>query len=270
MRVLKKEFTYKLSDKFIFAFLGDFHVGNVSSDIDLIKRIVERLVEDKAYVFLMGDYADAIVPDGDHRFDMRQIDKKMVLPKEQYDAVYEILKPLKGRILAVLTGNHDEMLAQRHYHDWVDELAQRLEAPYGTMCTFYRLGFKVANRHMGRRRFDILLHHGYFTGRTKSGVLKRVQDMNQMFEADLYAMGHVHQKDFATDTILTVDRGLGVSEKRRYYVLSGCFLKSYKKDGLSGYAEKRMYRPSDLGCMGIEMSIRQNNDCIEVRPVEYR
>jgi hypothetical protein len=82
--------------------------------------------------------------------------------------------------------------------------------------------------------------------------------MRNIFEADVYAMGHVHELAFTTTQKLYVDRKLHIAEKIQYYILTGGFLRGYCPNSTS-YIEKKMLRPTRLGSAKISITPFHNN-----------
>lgn len=245
MRVIKKIIRYsKPSDNFLIAFTGDWHIGHVGVEFEYLQRALTWIRENKAFWVGMGDWAHAIVPyPTEKRFDFEELDPQFLTPDEQYGKVYELLKPIRKTGLMVLTGNHDDVLRRRNYHDFVDVLSLKLNVPYVGISGFLRLVFK-RGRH--KQKLDIFAHHGYFGGRTKAGKIRRVTDMADLFDADVYAMGHVHEIDHTTNTRLYVDNRLNVQEKVQHFFVTGSFLRGYIPN-CSTYVERAMLKPTRLG-----------------------
>jgi hypothetical protein len=266
MRQLKKNIICNSkADIFEIVFIGDIHVGHRNAELKIFKNVL-NYVQDHENTFWigMGDYADAIVPRDEKRFDYDAVDRRFLTPEEQYNFIYDSFKPIADKCLVLLTGNHDDMLREKYYHDWVDELAYRLNIPYGSLDTYLRLIF-VSNKSC--RTINFYIHHGYFTGRTKSGQINRVEDMRNIFEdAKVYAMGHVHELAFTTTQALYNNRSMKTCENVRYYILTGGFLRGYVGNSFS-YIEKRMLRPTRLGSAKISIKPFQNGG-IRIEPGE--
>jgi len=245
MRKLKKIVDCKKSESFEILFIGDVHVGHKNAELKIFKNVVDYVKShENAFWIGMGDYADAVVPKDEKRFDFDMIDKRFLTPEEQYNYIYESFKPIADKCIILLTGNHDDVLREKYYHDWVDELAYKLNVPYGGINAYIRLIFNYDN---SCRTINIYVHHGYFTGRTKSGQINRVEDMRNIFEdAKIYAMGHVHELAFTTTQALYLNKNMKVCENVRYFILTGGFLRGYVENSIS-YIEKRMLKPTRLG-----------------------
>jgi len=249
MQVLKHIIPYqKQSESFYIAFIGDTHIGHRTVDWPTLKRVLNWIRENKAFWIGMGDWAHAIAPHpNERRFDLDELDPQFLTPEQQYKKVYELLEPIRRQGLMILTGNHDDVLRRRHYHDFVDALAYKLGVAYAGYDGFLRLVFK-RGRH--RQRLDIYAHHGFYGGRTKTGKINRLTDMANLFEADVYAMGHVHEIDHTTNVRLYVDSRLHVQEKVQHFLVTGGFIRGYVPN-CHTYIERRMLRPTRLGSIAL-------------------
>lgn len=250
MNVLKVQIPYtsRKDQPFSIAFIGDWHIGHKTVEWDCLKRTLKWIEQNDAYWIGMGDYCQAIVPSpNESRFDIREFDVQLIHPDDQYRKAEELLKPITKKGLMMLTGNHDDVLRRHHYHDFVDTMAHNLGVPYVGISGFLRLSFK---RLESISKLDLYCHHGYFGGRTKGGKIKRVTEMANIFEADVYAMGHVHEIDHTTTVRLFVDKAGKVKEKVRHFLVTGGFIRGYVEN-TGTYIERAMYPPTRIGSLAL-------------------
>jgi len=234
------------------AFEGLIYIGNKTVEWNRLSKVLNWIEENEAYWVFMGDACDAIMPHPmEKRLDLDELDPNFYTPKLQYQKFYELLEPIKKQGLMILAGNHDDTLRRRHYHDYVDEKAHMIGVPYACgLSGFLRLVFK---RIKSKRRFDVYCHHGYSTARTKGAKINRVEDMADMFEADIYVMGHVHEIIHTAKTVMTVKNNLVEEEKVTHFLLSGGFIRGYV-DKHQTYIERKMLKPTRLGSIGVEIT----------------
>lgn len=224
--------------------LGDLHVGNKAADKRKIEKTIKFIVSNVDYWIGMGDYCDAIAPHPDEkRFDFEALDRELLTPDEQYNYIYNLFYPIRQTCLGLLSGNHDYVLSQRNNHAFVDELAAKLGVKPLGYSSFLRFKFQ---RDQHRTTIDLFAHHGFYSGRTKGGKINRVRTLDQIFDADIYCMAHVH--DFNPDfrPYLKVDNHMHIIEERKYYVLTGGFLRGWFDD-VTTYVERGMFAPTTLG-----------------------
>ena len=191
---------------------------------------------------------DCIVTGDDRRFDWETLDRELATPDEQVDWLSTELQPIADKCLGLLKGNHEYELQRRENHDYVKDIARNLDTEVWGYSAFLRFRF---NRDRHRTKFDVFMHHGKTAARTKGGKINKVRSMDQIFEADVYCMAHVHDIEADVRPFLTVDNKLNIVEKRNLYVLTGGFLRGYIAD-VSTYVERGMYAPTTLGGVFLE------------------
>jgi len=234
---------------------SDFHIGNKAADKSAIERTVKWIGEYADYWFGVGDYCDCIVPSMEEkRFDFEALDRELATPDEQYAWVREVLEPIKHKCLGLMQGNHDYVLYKRHGHNHVQELCDKLGVPYLGYSCFLRFRFA---RQKHRTTVNMFAHHGHYSGRTKGGKINKARTLDQIFDADIYCMAHVHDMNPDIRPFLKFDNHGNVIEDRKYYVLTGGYLRGYV-NGVTTYVERGMFAPTQLGSMAIIMFPEKN------------
>ena len=251
----------KPSAEFILAWLGDAHIGNKGTDK---KKFTKQIDWVKTYCNAwigMGDWADAIVNSDSKRFNWKSLDRDLFTPDRQYKWIEEQLKPIASKCATFMTGNHDYALEQYHQHDYCTELAEDLDimdysmpvdkdddGMYAQCAGITRFKF---NRTTGnqRRRFDVFSHHGRANPKTLGGKLNAVRNLSNVYrEAEIYAMGHTHVAHSFYEPYIHADNNMNIVEKRKYFVLTGGFLKGWEKN-IENYVQKGAMAPANLGGM---------------------
>lgn len=248
-------------------FVGDIHEGNALVSHHGIAKMV-KIIKKKAAnrVVLMGDLADAI-EHTDKRYSRTTLDEKTPVPLLQYQAVVEMLKPLRGRILCALEGNHDYGIAERFGDMVADYVCRELQTEYGTYMAKLSicapaggLMYKVFVTHGGRS----ITSCADDPIRVRSNLCLRLKRLlrHQAGDAVIMGMGHAHKllvqppvaELYLTDDADRVRENYTAAEQTgkyihpdlRYYFCSGSFLKG-QGDGISGYAERKQYDPTEIG-----------------------
>ena len=91
--------------------MGDIHEGRIGVAHSKLQEAVDMIAADKgSFVALMGDQVEAIVPH-DKRFSPAEQDGKYKRTSEQCKALAEYLRPIKGKIISILNGNHEEKVS---------------------------------------------------------------------------------------------------------------------------------------------------------------
>lgn len=253
MEIGSKRFNLGVNEKINIYFLGDIHEGNCNSDEGALAEAVNIIKTDPAgYWIGMGDYIEAITHTGDKRFDPLSISKKYNindlkdLPYRQAEAAYKKLKPIEDKCLALVAGNHEEKYSQynssnvyRRFIDMFQTSAHKDGKPPFTVgyVGFYNLNIKTyVNRTVV---VGIALNHGVGGGGYLEGY--KTNKLHQVFKymhADINAMGHVHQLDANQKVIITCSSRDKIKRQKRFWLTSGCFLRSYVEGNTNYYEAK--------------------------------
>jgi UDP-2,3-diacylglucosamine pyrophosphatase LpxH/predicted RNA-binding Zn-ribbon protein involved in translation (DUF1610 family) len=194
--------------------IGDVHVGAPRGQCDMEKferelSYIERT--DNCYMIGMGDLMDCaqkMVSKGPNLF------ASSLMPMEQVSLIEEKLRPLakKGKIIGLLTGNHEEWIMHSTGIQVMSMIAKNLGVTYlGHACDI--------NIQLRDQFYTLYALHGSGNAQLKHTKLGRLINVSKDIFADCCIMGHVHQ--------LGVTKGgkyqLGNTSKS-YYVLTGHFL----------------------------------------------
>ena len=242
--------------------VGDCHLGNVGCSTDHLRADIERIRKDPlARALLMGDLADYI-GQTDKRWDAATItprarvkdlaDWGMYLSK----LVVQTFAPIAGKIIGALSGNHEATFQARQAqqcHAWTcQELGIR---DLGYSC-FLDLCFsrRTPGSKTGKtRRYRLFCHHGAGAASSAGGKINRLMAFMMANEADLFLVGHVHEKDVKrTETLSANDTCTALTSCKKLGVFTGTYLRTYHEGTNAGYGERAGYRPVPLGCSLVE------------------
>ena len=203
---------------------GDLHLGYNCFNLEKAEKVVEFIEQKEAYWLGMGDYIDNTPPS--HRYYITG--RATMTVQEEVFAFVDLIEPIKDRCIGLLYGNH-EVRTLREEFDPVLQIAKmigKIELAKG-----YTYAFDFAGR-------KIFAAHGNTSSSTKSYRIKKLLDLANLSDADVYLMGHVHEIDHFRDAIMTAE-GL----KERLFVFTGSFVE-YK----NSYAEEKLLKPTPTGC----------------------
>ena len=271
--------------------IADIHDGNVGCDHKLLAEDLGKIKADPfALWFGLGDYCDYIGAD-DRRCDWETLD----IPARDLGRLGTVLRernearfgPIADKCGGLLMGNHEwnymNLKQQMELHH---TLCHNLEVPnlgYSALvdlsfirCAGYHSKPRMVVARFGEKRpgngdvttFRLYMHHGWGTARTAGAKIKKLVDGMSAFEADLYAMAHVH----AEESVHRMTR-LGANESctkaiqiQKLGVLTGSYLRTYKQ-GVTGYGERGGYPPSCLGAVQFQIKpfTREANASVGIR-----
>lgn len=232
---------------------GDTHLGTLSVDEDRLRRdIVDTKETGRPWVHV-GDVIDGIIT-GDRRFN--EFYKRNLAPwawtafqggkliQAQWDRFEELFEPIWTQGIVALSGDgkHNEM---KDVSDCFATVLETWTMPGGFPACFYVPTFK-RGQSTAKRSCPIMLHHGWFTGRTRScKVINLERALAQFPQVWAFICGHGHDKVPARVNSLIFEDGK-VTERIRRAGMTGAYLRTYA-DKTVGYGEIKGYPPVALG-----------------------
>ena len=232
---------------------SDTHFATESVDEDKLKAdIADTKATGRPWVHL-GDVIDGIIP-GDRRWNENY--KRSLAPwawkahqesrliEAEWERFAELFSPIASQGVVVLSGDgkHNEMgdIADCFHNtisDWGVE--------GGFPACFYEITFNRGGS-TSRRTVHLMLHHGYFAGRTNSNkVVNLERALNQFPDTHAFICGHGHNK-VATRIDALIVEGKKITQRVRRGAMTGSYLKTYAQD-VCGYGEIKGYPASGLG-----------------------
>jgi len=258
-----QHYTVKGND-FVFVNFADLHWGHKNVDKPMIESVIKWIKTHKCYWLGGGDYGDSIIPN-DRRFDWRSLDEEYKTPQLQYEKIERLFKPIAKKCLGVLDGNHDIHHWKQHQHNYVEELAKRLNVPYLTISAYLRLYFEQHDAN-----FNIYAHHGWTGARTAGGRINRIYDLYNTFPMlDLYIMNHIHALGMdEKKTSLYIGKDNKIHDKISHFLFGGSFLRGYVVNQVS-YVEEKTYVPTTLGSPVLKITPKQGKHAVNFL-IEYK
>lgn len=207
-------------------FFGDLHLGSPQCDEQKAKAMLDYCLTNNVYVLLMGDLIE-----NSTRFSVGAgIYEQLEVAQSQHERIVEWLRPLvdKGLILGSLSGNHEDRTYQLSGVNIAKALCRELKIPYlGSACWNHW--------RVGNETYSVYALHGASGSRYVYTKLKALVDISHSFDADILAMGHVHECADTSQLVQVYDaRRKTVIEHKKYLLVTGHYL-SY--DGSYGQAK---------------------------------
>lgn len=221
-------------------FWGDVHYGSRECDRQKAKAMLDYCLENKCYIFLMGDLLEAATRSSVGAGVYQQI----MNPQEQLETMVEWLTPLaeKNLILGALIGNHEFRIEKDTSINVMKVLCSMLKIPYlGSACwNLWRVN---------GQSYKIYTLHGSTGSKFLHTKLKAITDISHSFNANLIAMGHVHELDDAAQIVQDVNKSARtVTEKKKMLVITGHYLK-YDRS----YAQTKGYPIGKMGSPKVKL-----------------
>ena len=266
MRNLFTHHEFKINEKaFTLWLFGDIHFGTTSFDEDRFDWFLKRAADSpNPYYLGMGDYTDFASMSENKKLKAMDLhdttnEKLDNMAISDNKLIADKCKQMRGRLIGLIGGNHQFLLTSGKLSD--EDLSERLGTAYLGWLSIISLAFP-SDKHSGTR-CNIFACHGKGGGKLIGSSINAIDDMTKVINnADIYCMGHDHQRSATPKTVLSLstNSGLSLKQKRQFLVRSGSFQKSYEKDK-SGFAQGRIMRPADLGAVRLNISThRDKND----------
>ena len=222
--------------------LSDLHLGDAHCDNKLIRACIDRIQQDdNMYTVLDGDLMNTAIAGS-----KSDVYGETMPPMEQLEKCAEIFQPLAdaGKILAILTGNHEERIARSVGVNMTQVMAKQLGLSdvYSATSTLLLLRFGTSKRQEGRMQvYSLYINHGNGGGGRRAGSkINAMEDMAKIITADVYIMGHTHQPASFRKCHYTVNpSNQTVSLREQLFVNTAAFL-----DWDGSYGDRAGYQPN--------------------------
>jgi len=236
--------------------VGDVHLGSRACSLNRFKETIKAIDADpKALWIGMGDYAEYI-GFKDKRFDPAGIsDDIKVSDLGKIGSVHQhmfmdLVYPIRKKCVGLLKGNHEERYEHHTHSEHMHaEMCEKLGVKDLGYSCFVDLIFRTRSQDY---KFRVVAHHGAGYASTTGGkVNKLIRFMNDFPLADVFIMGHVHQKLQHSRPIISANEDCTkLVEINQLGVVSGSYLKTYS-EGAATYGEMKGYSPVALGSSAI-------------------
>lgn len=209
--------------------IGDAHSGDEWCDEQLLKDIIKYVLEKPyRFVILNGDLINnAIKTSVSDNYGTND-------PEYEIGHIARLFMPIKDRILAMGSGNHEERTLKLTGIDPSRYIAVRLgiEERYASnsFLLFVSVGRSQTHRpsHSSPRKqvYKIFVQHGYGGGKKNGSKLNNLNSSDSIVaDADLYIMGHTHTPIAnVMSTFLCDQSNRQVYRHNKYYLMHNAYL----------------------------------------------
>lgn len=217
--------------------LADLHIGDAMCNYrDILAELEYIQNTPNCYCILDGDLMDTAI-----KSSIGDTYGANLQPMEQLQACVKLFSPIKDKILAVTSGNHENRVYKQ---DGVDltalmcsqlGIANRYTAT--TAILYIRFGFD--HKHQRKQCYTLYMTHGAGGGRKEGGKIQRLADLATIVDADIYLMAHVHQPAAFRNTFFRADpRNNAINKAEHLFVNTAAWL------DYGGYGDRMGYKPA--------------------------
>lgn len=231
--------------------LSDLHYGDPNADERLIKSLIQRIADDPdCYTVLAGDLLNTAVQGGksDAKAEKRRI-------TEQLSEMAEMLRPIAGKILAAVSGNHEERAYKLADIDLTELLMTMLGRGKFYRPTSALVYLRTHKPTGGRLIYSMYINHGHGGGGRRAGSkVNALEDLGFVIDADILIAGHSHLPAVIRKSHLRCcPQTFSVDQHEQVFVNLASALK------YGGYGERGGYQPPSNRYPVIELSTEQKN-----------
>lgn len=249
MKAIKVKLPKELKRAEIHTF-ADLHIGDVHCDLRGIQNRIESVKNNpSAYVILNGDIMNNAT-----KTSVSDCYAEAIPPMEQMQRFVELFEPIKDRIIAITSGNHENRTYIKEGIDITYLCAKQLgvEERYSKTGTviFLRIGEKKrSDRPSQQICYTIYCKHGRGGGRKEGAKAIRLADMAGTVDADIYIHSHTHLPMIFRKAYYRADHNNSmVQSVEKLFVNTSAML------DFGGYSEDGEYHPSSKECPVIYIS----------------
>ena len=220
--------------------LSDVHIEDKAHNYKALLRWREEvLAKDNRYVILNGDLINNATRDS-----VSAVYGATMTPNEAINFLVDFLKPLKDRILSVVTGNHENRTSKTSGIDIMERVCRELgiESKYSPTAINLFVSFgKSLGRDHRKQIYSIYHRHGSGGGRKVGAKANHLEDMMNVIDSDVFLMSHTHQAITFRKSFYRVDyRNRKLTPIEKVFVNTNAWL------GYDGYSVSHGYHPPSL------------------------
>lgn len=221
------------------------------------------LSEPNTYVANLGDDMENAIPgDEEHNSMMWDSDR---MPADQYMDAADYWQPVAeaGRLLWTSNSNHAWRSEAKTGRSVARELniflqSQASGRPQTTEPSVNRLPRwanwqTLVTLYIGRLKYVVHSWHGVGSGCTPEAALRKCRSMASQHRADLYLMGHAHQRlCWKDEYMIAAKNGELAIPRERAFACTGGYLGWHDT-----YAERKGLAPNKRGSVLVELGVRR-------------
>ena len=224
--------------------LSDWHLGDKNCDLDLINSYIDYIKSNKhVYCILNGDLMNNAT-----KTSISDCYAEDISPMQQIANTVELLTPIKDKILAITSGNHEKRTYKKEGIDLTEIVARELKLydrfSKGSIVIYVSVGNGCKHSHARKDKevkqtYVIFCNHGSGGGRKEGAKAIRLADMASIIDADVYVHSHTHLPMIMKQDFYRVNRQTFTSKK-----VTKLFINTSSALNYGGYGEEYEYKPN--------------------------
>lgn len=244
MKVIKIDLPKDLAELEIVP-MADLHLGDTHCEYKLIQDTIAYVnKQDNRYLILNGDLMDCAT-----KTSIGDVYAQNIQPMQQLEQCVKLFGDLakKGKILAVLPGNHEARIYKTDGVDMTELMCNQLgisdRYSNTTAFIFVRFGYgykslKLNGGPKDKLCYTIYVTHGHGGGRKEGGKVNSLADLASIVDADVYIMSHTHLPVIFKNSFFRVS-----SAKSTIAKVDKLFVNTNSYLGHGGYGDSFGFKP---------------------------
>lgn len=235
--------------------VSDLHIGLKGFRPDIMEDIIKEIKKPNTYWIGLGDFIEGREPS--HKFyDAREVTMSV---GEQYEYFFNAFRPYMKKCLGLHPGNHEESLIQRTTVNPILQFCNDNKVTY--LGSVARTVFDN-----GKNTTSLVTAHGAGGGTQIGGSINKLISYAKVFNANVVCVGHYHKLAHTCELHSSEDETGKIHWSPMHVVLNGSALESYGDGDFGGYAEKKMMHPNALGFAVINISQKDLEITVDLKP----
>ena len=221
--------------------IADVHLGALEHAEPEWQNFLKRVEKEDAYLILAGD----LINNSTRGTRFANPFDEALRPREAKRRMVEYLDPVKDRILAVVSGNHEQRTARDSDQDLTYDICSKLDIEH-----LYRENVAFMRVSLGQRSdepkpmatYTFTVTHGRGGGIYTGAAINSTERYGNVIEGcDCIITGHVHKGFVSKPSKIVIDARNGTVSMRHYLVVSCVSWLNY-----GGYAARSMLLPAQI------------------------
>lgn len=247
MKAVKVDLPRSLKHAEIYT-LSDLHLGDRHCNCHELAEQIKQIEQNpNAYVILNGDLINNATTQS-----ISDTYSETLSPMEQLRQAIDLFTPIKDKILAITSGNHENRTYRTDGIDLTEIMARELGlgdryAPE-SVTLFLRLGqmpncYKATGKPNQVRQICYMLHitHGSGGGRREGGKINRLIDLASIIDVDIYIHSHTHLPAILKQAFYRAD-----NKNNTISLVDKMFINTNAWLNYGGYGEAQGYKPASI------------------------
>lgn len=221
--------------------VADVHLGAVEHAETEWQRFLQKVEQDNAYLILAGD----LINNATRGTKFSNPFEETIRPREAKDRMTEYLKPIadSGRLLCIVSGNHEQRTARESDQDITYDICARLRVEHLYRENVAHMCVSVGTRNCENKAqatYNFVVEHGSGGGLQTGSAVNRAEAAAARYSnLDCYVSGHVH-KGFVTKPANIVIDSRNKKVWNKVCVVVSCVPWMY----YGGYAARARLKPA--------------------------